>query len=81
MRRRPKIFDEDGNACLGLCSYSTNEIFIESGLSGDKELDTYLHEWLHAYFHSVHLDLDRKLEEMLVEGLTYELLKSFKIKC
>jgi Zn-dependent peptidase ImmA (M78 family) len=72
----------DGNDCYGLVDDNKCEIYIMKGLTPAQELDTYVHEVLHALIiNSGIKELFRKynmseMEELIVRILTPHLIVS-----
>ena len=78
-RAQGRLFDDDGNAVLGLCDYENKTIWVERGHSKEMTADILLHEFIHASAEELHLQLSRSQDEILALGLTQCLLQCFEI--
>lgn len=74
------VKDDEGNICLGLCDYEKKTLYIEKGQTKEQDINTRVHEALHASIHELGVDIGQIAEEMLVQGLTEILIKNFRIK-
>lgn len=70
----------EGEEVDGLCDYTTKTIFIDSSLRGREKEETLLHEICHAIFHESHIEMDIRLEEVIVGNLGSVLAKLFKFE-
>lgn len=81
IKKQKEVYDDDGNACLGLCNFENKIIYLEKQMDSKKMLEVFFHEFIHALTYEIHLDIGEKAEEMLVESFTQESMKIFDIKC
>lgn len=75
--KKKKLVDDDGNDLLGQCNFEKRIIYLQKGQAN--EIDTLVHEFIHAALFELHLDIGPVAEEMLTEGLTQALTREFKI--
>ena len=82
IKRKWKL-EIDGNSCLGLCSPESRTIFLVHGLEKDEAFEVFMHEYLHAILYEKGFYLTARTldaEELLVNGLAKELLRTFRLK-
>lgn len=69
---------ENGSELLGLCKYFDNEILVRANQKPAEELDTLLHEMLHALVNTLGLSFqDENHEEMIVSKIGAALAGTF----
>jgi len=67
--------EEPDKSLDGLINFSDSTIIINSRLSGQCELQTILHELVHAFFVSIGI---RDFDESLIDGLAYQLIGAIR---
>lgn len=78
--QRKELFDDDGDACEGLCDYADKKIYIRRGLSRDEKMLTLLHEVFHAGMAEIHIDLGFDMNESITDGVTSILNEIFHFR-
>jgi hypothetical protein len=81
IRSKKNLKDDKGNACYGLCEFSSKTIFIDSGIKNKKDfIGTLIHEVIHGVLFSVHIELDPIIEEAIAANIEKVFMQLFKIK-
>lgn len=72
--------DDDNNEVYGLCDFQKRTIQITKGLDKTLEAHTFLHEFFHACLYELHVDINREIEEVIVDGISAIMSETFHVQ-
>jgi hypothetical protein len=79
IRHKNNVEDDEHNKCYGICNFEDRVIYLEKGMSKELEAETFIHEVFHAVLYEMHMNLDREIEEQVIDGLSYAVVNMFDV--
>jgi hypothetical protein len=78
----PKVMDDEGNLCDGLCDVTEKTIEICQFQTRESKQQAFIHELIHAVLWEIGASrrLGEDLEDVIADGLSKFLIKTYKMR-